>query len=136
MMRSTTTFAAVIFAAVFCTGCPTQPPAPTTLIVTEKDAGQAVQLAVGGKLVVNLNGNVTTGYNWEVSAVDAAVIKPTGSSYKQNDAPPGMVGVPGVQSLAFVAVAPGQTTLQLAYSRPWEKGVAPAQSFQVSVSVK
>ena len=136
MMRSVSTIAAVSFAAVLCAGCPTQLPAPTTLTVTEKDAGQTVQLAVGGKLVVNLNGNVTTGYNWEVRAVDAAVIKPTGSSYKQNDAPPGMVGVPGVQSLAFVAVAPGQTTLQLAYSRPWEKGAAPAQTFQVSVSVK
>ena len=136
MMRLISRFTAVAFAAALCTGCPTQSPAPTTLTVTEKDAGHPVQLAVGGNLVVNLNGNVTTGYNWQVRAVDATVIKPTGSGYKQNDAPAGMVGVPGVQSLAFVAVAPGQTTLQLAYSRPWEKDANPAQTFQVSVSVK
>ena len=41
---------------------------PTTVNVSEQNANSNVQLHVGDRLVVTLDGNPTTGYTWEVDS--------------------------------------------------------------------
>jgi inhibitor of cysteine peptidase len=46
-----------------------------------------------------------------------------------------VVGSGGVYTFIFEAVAPGQGVLKLEYARPWEEGMAPIQTYSVTVTV-
>jgi inhibitor of cysteine peptidase len=105
--------------------------------LVEGDAGSTVELQTGDKLEVVLVGNPTTGYQWEVGSVDQAVLKPAGEpEYETDPNAEGLVGAGGTFTFTFEAVAPGQTTLELVYRRPWEEGIAPVGTFEATVVVK
>lgn len=46
------------------------------------------------------------------------------------------IGAGGVQVLRFEAVNTGQTTLELAYRRWWEKAVEPLRTYSIQVIVR
>lgn len=107
------------------------------IALTEADNGTVVSASVGSTLTVTLAGNPTTGYEWEVSEVDANVLAPAGEpQYVSDAAPEGVVGVGGTYTFTFAAVAPGDTTLSLVYRRPFEPDdTPPVETFVVNVSV-
>ncbi len=109
-------------------------PAAATRRLTESDAGGSIALRVGDKLEVVLSGNPTTGYQWEIGAGDAAILRPSGEPLFVADS--SAVGSGGKFTFSFEAVGAGQTGLKLIYHRPFEKGVPPLQTFQVTVTVK
>ncbi|MBX7215141.1 MAG: protease inhibitor I42 family protein [Thermoflexales bacterium] len=126
-----------LLAAAFClfaatlAACQTNTPAQT---LTEQDAGKTVTVKVGDTLRVELDGNVTTGYNWIPAAQTPALLtqrEPT-SVTPQSALP----GAPGKIVLQFVASATGQTRLKLDYKRIWETDVPPAKTYEVTVVVK
>ena len=134
-MRSIILFGGTVVVLGVLTAC-SAPPAPATPIqsLTEADAGRSIKLRVGDKLEVTLPGNPTTGFQWEVGSVDTSVLKPIGKpEYKSSS---NALGSGGQFTFRFEAVAPGQTTLQLIYHRPFEKDTPPAQTFEVTVTVK
>ena len=85
-------------------------------------------------LAVRLDSNPSTGYSWQVSQVDDAVLKQQGEPQfiQPADAPP---GAGGAQVFLFTAAAGGSTTLTLVYKRSFEPNVAPVQTFTVQVTV-
>jgi inhibitor of cysteine peptidase len=86
------------------------------------DNGSTIQLKTGQVLVIELEGNITTGYSWEVGSVDAALLALQGEvDYASEDT--GLVGSGGVFTFRFEAKQAGETTLQLIYHRPFEEGV-------------
>jgi inhibitor of cysteine peptidase len=105
---------------------------PGTRWLTEVDAGRTVELRMGDRLSVNLGGNPTTGYSWELSAVNQRVLAPLGEPGYRASSP--AVGAGGVFAFEFEAIAAGRTALRLVYRRPWEKR-RPAQTFRVSITV-
>ena len=120
---------------------PTESATPTTaaaapsagLTVTEADNGQTVQVAAGGTVVVELPGNPTTGYIWQVTANDESILLPTGYEFTpDSDA----MGAGGMEQFKFNAMAPGTVELALANSRPWETDTPPAETFAVTVEVE
>jgi inhibitor of cysteine peptidase len=107
---------------------------PNERWLTEADAGRTVDLHAGDRLSISLGGNPTTGYSWELAAVDKQVLAPLGKlGYAASSE---AVGAGGVFAFEFEAVAEGQTALRLVYRRPWEKRRRPAQTFAVNVMVK
>ncbi len=102
-----------------------------------EDDGSEVELAAGQVLEVTLESNPTTGYSWQVSEVDRAVLAQVGEAEFQEAPIEGeqMVGAGGVETLRFTA-GPGETTLTLEYRRPWEKDVDPLETFTVQVMVR
>jgi inhibitor of cysteine peptidase len=84
-------------------------------------------------LVVRLRSNPSTGYSWRVCSGARPVLALAGRAY----VPPkdDRLGAPGTAVLRFRAVATGKTVLRLGYTRPWEKDVAPAQTFTLRVTV-
>ncbi|MFH1330908.1 MAG: protease inhibitor I42 family protein [Actinomycetota bacterium] len=98
----------------------------------ESHKGAVVELAVGEQIVVELDGNATTGYTWEVTAVDAAVLAPAGDvDYRsESDAD----GAGGAFTFRFDAVARGETTVTLVYHRSWEDA-APVDVFTFTAVV-
>ncbi len=102
--------------------------------ITASDAGKTIELQKGSILVVSLEGNFTTGYNWELAEPFPAILQQAGEPAvtPTSDA----MGAPGTIVLKFTAVQPGQANLKLVYHRPWEKDVPPAETFEVTVVVK
>ena len=130
MLRSTmVVFAGVLYA------CGAQGSSEEeTWQLTEADNGRLLELDVGDTLEITLPGNPTTGFQWEVSAIDSAILRQVGEPEFEpsSDA----VGSGGNITLSFDAVGVGQTDLKLIYHRPFEEGVAPIQTLEVKVTVR
>jgi inhibitor of cysteine peptidase len=109
---------------------PAAPPAPIT--IGEAENGSTVEVQTGGLLFVDLPGNPTTGYIWQVTDKDEAVLAPTDYEFRPSSA--GM-GAGGVEHFEFSAVAPGEVTLAFAQSRPWETDAEPTATYTVTVKV-
>lgn len=94
--------------------------------------GDSISVGNGDSFVIALDANPSTGYSW--SAGDNANVDYVDS--REVSSASGRPGAPGMQELTFKAVKNGHSTLDLAYSRPFEGGVPPAKtaSFPVSVS--
>lgn len=102
-----------------------------------EDQGRTVELAAGETLLVTLESNPTTGYSWQVSEVDEAVLKRKGEpEYKQRAGSEGLVGAGGAETFRFEAAGAGRTTLTLVYARPWEQDVPPVETYSIVVVVK
>jgi len=108
--------------------------APKEVKVTAKEAGESVEVAKGGTLEITLEGNPTTGYTWEVESVDDKVLKL--ESEPDFEAESDAVGAGGMMTLKFTAEGAGKTDLKLVYHRSWEEDEAPAETFEISVTVK
>ncbi len=109
-------------------------PAADPVAIGESDAGKTIELKKGGTLVVSLEGNITTGYNWGMAEPAPAILKQLGEPEvtPTSDA----IGAGGTIVLKFSAVQTGQATLTLVYHRSWEKDVPAAKTFEVTVVVK
>lgn len=73
-------------------------------------------------VTLDLESNPTTGAEWVCSIADESIAVLADSSYKQNEAEEGMVGVGGVQTLTFKCLKAGTTDLTLTYGRQGENG--------------
>ncbi len=118
----------LVFAAVLG-GC-----ANKKVQVSQEMNGQQVSVEKGGTLVITLPGNPTTGYSWEASGLDETILKQAGEAKFKADSE--LLGAGGQVTLTFDAVSQGSTTLNLVYHRSWEKDVAPAETFTLTVEVK
>jgi len=107
---------------------------PRHVQLTAADDGRAVELAVGQRLGVSLEGNPSTGYAWAVDELDPSVLEQVGEFAFEADSD--AVGAGGILTGTFAAVAPGQTALKLVYARPWETDVDPLEIFEVRVTVR
>jgi inhibitor of cysteine peptidase len=97
----------------------------------EKDSGKLIEMKVGGTILIELPGNPTTGYMWEVSSMDSSALQKIGDfKFLANS---NAIGSPGKMALRFRVIGAGKTVLVLAYRRSWEKNVAPIRTFSVNV---
>ena len=134
MVNIRRSFALVLTAAFLCSGCAVDRSKESKKII-EKDNGKLVELTVGNTLIVELPGNPSTGYMWEVGSVNTSVLKQVESTTKFKSET-NLTGSPGKVTLRFKASGAGKTALKLVYHRPWEKGVAPVKTYQADVVVK
>ena len=102
--------------------------------ISAQDAGKTITIKTGDTLTVELEGNITTGFNWIPAPQDPVLLNQSGEpeAVPESD----RLGAPGKIVLQFEAVAQGQTVLHLDYKRPWEAGVDPEKSFEVTVVVQ
>ena len=102
--------------------------------LTADNAGQTIDMNVGDIINIELEGNPSTGYTWEVAEMDKTVLKPVGDTEFEtaND----LVGASGVLILRFEAISTGETPLILVYQRPWEQDIPPEEKFEVRLVVK
>jgi inhibitor of cysteine peptidase len=107
----------------------------SSINVSGKDSGKTVKMKKGDILQISgLEGNPTTGYTWEPESKDLKMLKYGGEPvYKATSE---AVGAAGTFTLSFTAVSSGQETLKLVYHRPWESGVKPLATYEVTVIVE
>jgi inhibitor of cysteine peptidase len=99
------------------------------------DTGRTIELKRGDTLIVELEGNPTTGFQWEVESVDTAILKRQGDAEFKAEKP-GLPGSQGVFVFTFGAEGSGQTDLEMIYHQSWDKETPPSQTFDVSVVVE
>jgi inhibitor of cysteine peptidase len=103
--------------------------------VSEVQNGEIVTLKVGETLQVLLEGNITTGFTWEIAKNDANIIEPQGErEYQQENT--NLVGSGGTFIFKFKAIEKGQTNLWLVYHRSFEKDNPPAKEFKLQIKVE
>lgn len=105
------------------------------VVVTKDDAGKTVTASAGQTLEVVLDANPSTGYTWTVASAPE-FLKSEGEPTFASQAASGVVGAAGQQTLKFSVTAAGSGELSLSYLRPWESGVAPAETFKVQIESK
>jgi predicted secreted protein len=106
--------------------------APRSVVVTEAQNGQNIQIGINDVLIVRLQAQAGTGYSWAVTTVPSFLrlsqehTEPTGRT---------IPGGPEVQLFTFKPISSGNALLSFAYWRPWETGQPPARTYNVKVSV-
>lgn len=101
--------------------------------VTDTDNEQRVNLEVGDVVRVNLEGNPTTGYMWEMLSPESPMLSVIEKTF---DSSSDRCGAGGVFLFTFRADMVGQSELQFAYLRPWEKEAPPAKVFDVTFLIE
>lgn len=108
-----------------------------TTTVDISDNGSIKSLKVGDCLIVKLEGNASTGYEWArvepASLEGAAVDIVTEGDYQTLGT--AMPGAPGVFEFHYRAMRPGTVTLRFEHRRPWDTG-NPIDSYSVTVWVR
>ena len=99
--------------------------------IIEKDSGKTIEMRVGSSILVDLPGNPTTGYMWEVLPLDRSILQKIGDHKFSTNS--NVIGAPGKVSMRFRVVGAGRTQLSLVYRRSWERGVPPIKTFSVDV---
>ena len=128
-VRRALRWALYLLAMLAVAGCG---PAPRT--VTEIDRGSRVRLRVGQTLEVRLAANPTTGYTWDLAAVDRTVLQPVDEPRFERGRKQAL-GSSGTMIWTFQAQTPGATVLRLEYRRLWEIQEPPADTFEITVQV-
>ena len=128
-IHSITLFILVLVLATACN------PVNKTVTLTAVDKGSQVDVNVGQQIVIALDGNPSTGFTWEAKDLDTTMFEEVGDP-AFNSSNPGSVGSGGTLTLTFKALKAGTSNLTLIYHRPWETGVAPIDTFTVTLTVK
>lgn len=93
-----------------------------------------VQAKVGQPVIIRLPGTAGTGFMWQV-APPLCDFLPLAFSQQLETSKDGRVGGPSEWVFTFTANAAGTCSLTFQYARPWERGVAPAETRSVTVTV-
>lgn len=103
------------------------------IIITPSDQGRTFEANQGELIVIRLEENPTTGYQWEVGAVDSQIIEFLDSHYSTT---PGTgIGGGGTRAFRFRAKLSGRGQIQLRLRRSWEPVDAAIECFEVNIRV-
>ena len=98
---------------------------------TMKDSGKTVNLGIFDPFQVELHGNSSTGYKWEITAYDSTVIEQIGNvSYKADD---DKIGSGGLYTWSFKTIGAGESNLLFVYKRPWEENSTDDKTYNLRV---
>lgn len=104
------------------------------LELTERDHGRTFSVSAGEQVTLRLEGNPTTGYLWELLRYNQELLTLVGETGFVRDAD--RPGAGGRFIFRFAPRAVGETRLQLAYLRPWEKKIRPLRTFEVVLKIQ
>jgi inhibitor of cysteine peptidase len=99
------------------------------------DTDETLEASVGEDVVISMESNQTTGYQWKLKETpDAGILKFISSKYAPDNG--AAVGSGGNEIWVFKAVGAGKTALHFEYVRPWEKDTPSAKVKTVIITVQ
>jgi predicted secreted protein len=102
-------------------------------IVEVQAKGSKIELPVGAEVVLRLSENATTGYQWTLTEVPAALTVVGDELTVGRDAAPGAAGE---RAFTFRAVEPGEGGVRARLARSWEQDKPPQDEFDFFVHVR
>jgi len=128
--------AALLVAGLLLAGCAAGPaattPAPVELGL--QASGHMIQLEPGQKLVITLESNPSTGFDWHVVKYADTLLALEEDAYVPP--PNARIGQGGTHRFVFTALERGSSVLELAYYRPWEGSEKAEDWFQQIVEIR
>ena len=127
-MRKSSLFAAMLAAAsIVCS-------ASKPLTISEDSNGKTLSVACDTTFTIALKGNASTGFTWNIRYLDSTKFLKSGQGrFVGRDTLP---GTSGTFFIDFKTKKKGVSTIKLIYSREWETGVPPEDSFSITIRVK
>ena len=104
------------------------------IIITLSDQGKTFETNQSDLIVICLEENPSTGYQWHLGTVNSKIIEFLDSDYSPT--PGAAVGGGGKLTFRFRAKSPGIGKIQLKLQRSWESVDAAMESFEVNIRVK
>jgi predicted secreted protein len=101
--------------------------------LSTKDNNSVVQAHINDTIIIMLDGNATTGYQWKLDSMDEKLIQNTNSGFVKNGTT--VPGAAGQQFFAFKPVQTGSSKISLTYARNWQDDASVSKKFQVGVEV-
>src|SRR5450759_5519186 len=100
----------------------------------EGDNGKTVTMSAGTSVLLQLPGNPSTGYDWEVTIGNPSVLAQSGMP----QFPPSRraLGAGGTYNFWFQPKTAGRTDLTLVYRRSWETDIAPLKTYKITIAVQ
>lgn len=114
----------------------TAPPVSGKVELTAADAGKTVRAEVGNLIVITLQSNPSTGYNWELRDFDYGAAEFHNSETIAADSGNVLFGAPTKTVVTLQAVKPGRQEIKLVYRRQWEPPDQVAETFQFRLEVE
>ena len=105
-----------------------------TVKINKEVNGQEITLKQGQTLVLSIEGNPTTGYQWAVDELDESILAPAADPDYKSDSM--LIGSGGTYTYKFNTVNLGETTLRLKYYRDFENDTPPVDFFEIHVTVE
>jgi inhibitor of cysteine peptidase len=102
------------------------------LLLTEENNNTTATARIGDTIEVLLAENPSTGYRWEVAAVDSSVLSAGESRFSPTA---GGIGAGGTRHMSFRVRAAGTGRIELVHRRSWEPVGAAIQRWSVTVEV-
>ena len=96
---------------------------------TYQQEDQQISAGTGETFVIELEGNPTTGYQWELSEGDEQ-FRLVEKDYAQ---PGSSIGAATKERFVIKALKRGSTTLTFKYKRPWETEVLDTKNFRLQI---
>ena len=122
--------------ALAVAACASGPPALEKGELDNAPDATSITIRQGGELMVKLDTNLTTGYQWMAPAAVGPVLSPIGNPvYVNKGNEPRYIGAGGINLFRFKGEQAGQVTLQFDHKRPWEANAVPAKSVRYTVTV-
>jgi inhibitor of cysteine peptidase len=90
---------------------------------------QMISASVGEPFVIELEGNPTTGYKWDLQ-LDSSKVKIIDRQYQASG---GAMGSGGKERFTLQPVASGETSIRALYKRVWEPSAIEEHDFQLRV---
>jgi len=124
-----------IAGAVLCAGFSACSPIRTVRVDAGAN-GSRISLHPGDRLVITLEGNITTGYQWVILPNMDGVLELQGEP-EYAASTKNLMGAGGVYHFTFKAIKAGTTQLNLKYYRSFEPAdVPPIETFTLDVDIQ
>jgi len=104
------------------------------ILITSHDQGSTFAVNQGDVIVIRLEENLTTGYQWEVGMIDSSMVELLETDYSPSHV--AGLGGGGTRTFRFRAKSPGSQQIQLRLRRSWDPVDVAIERFEVNVQVK
>lgn len=103
------------------------------IVIVQTDHGDTFESHLGDVILIRLEENPSTGYQWNVIKINEKILKPLDSEYLE--ASTAALGSGGTRTFTFQPLSPGTTLVQLQLRREWESKNGAIEYFEVTIRV-
>ncbi len=104
------------------------------ILITQPDRGRTVEANQGDVIVIRLEENLTTGYEWKIGTINRSIFELLSSDYSSTSGT--SMGRGGIRTVRLRAKSSGSEQIQLGLRRSWDSVDSAIERFEVNIKVQ